>query len=207
VYSGRWTRGSLSRTQQFEMAVGAILTQNTAWTNAERALDNLRRAKALSVRGLLRSSPKSLERWLRPSGYFRQKTRRLRSFARHLHDNHGGRLDGPLARPLEAARVELLSLHGIGPETADSILLYAGGRALFVVDAYTRRVAHRLRLFGYNDYAMIQAFFHAALPRRVPLYRETHALLVAHAKAHCRAVPRCAGCPLLSRCVTGRSSR
>lgn len=184
----------------FEMAVGAFLTQNTAWVQASRAVENLRGAGLLEARALRAAPPARLHALLRPAGFFRQKTRRLRGFARFLLDRWGGRLDRFLARPLEEASAALQALDGVGPETADSILLYAGGRPVFVVDAYTRRIAHRLRLFRYNTTDMIQAYFHRALPRRAPLYREAHALLVAHAKTHCRAVPRCGGCPLRGRC-------
>ncbi|MBL0350361.1 MAG: hypothetical protein IPP68_08300 [Elusimicrobia bacterium] len=199
-YDPRWTQKPLTPTQQYEVAVGAVLTQNTAWTNVEKALDALRRARALRPERWLAVRPVRLEEWIRPSGFFRQKTKALRGLAAHLRDRWSGRLDRLLARPMPEARSALLALNGFGPETADSILLYAGRHPVFVVDAYTRRVAHRLRLFRYNNTDMIQAYFYRQLPRRVPFCREAHALFVAHAKAHCRAVPRCGDCPLRVRC-------
>lgn len=203
VYDRRWTVGPLTPAQQWEVAVGAILTQNTAWKNAELALGNLKKAVGMELDFLSRVSRVRLERWVRPSGFFRQKAARLQGLARYMRARWSGRPDRWGAQPPTLARSELLALSGIGPETADSILLYAAGRPVFVVDAYTRRLAHRLRLFRYNTYDMIQKFFHHALPRRAALYKETHALIVAHAKAHCRAVPRCDGCPLRRECPHG----
>ena len=199
-YDPRWTRGFLTPAQQDEVAIGAVLTQNTAWTNVEKALTALRRARALRLDRWRVLRPVLLEKLVRPSGFFRQKTKRLRGLAAHLGDRWGGRLGRLLSRPLPEARAALLALNGFGPETVDSLLLYAGRHPVFVVDAYTRRLAHRLRLFRYNNTDMIQSYFHRRLPRRVPLYREAHALIVAHAKSHCRTVPRCGDCPLRARC-------
>lgn len=128
---------------RFEVIVGAFLTQNTAWTNVERALANLRRARALSVAGIRRTPQRSLEQLIRPAGYFRQKAARLKNFVRHLDSSHGGSLTRMFSRSTAQLREELLALNGVGPETADSILLYAGGHASFVVDAYTRRILER----------------------------------------------------------------
>jgi len=123
----------------FEVIVGAILTQNTSWTNVERALSNLRSAGVLSLEGMRELPTAELERMVRPSGYFRQKAVRLKSFVSFVDWAHGGSLDNMCARPMNALRAELLTISGSGPETADSILLYAGQHAIFVVDAYTRR--------------------------------------------------------------------
>lgn len=128
---------------QFEVIVGAYLTQNTAWINVERALANLRDAGALSVQGIRSIRLSRLERLIRPSGYFRQKAERLKTFVRFLDKNYAGSLDNLFLQPTEKLRAELLSLNGIGPETADSILLYAGNHPVFVVDAYTRRILDR----------------------------------------------------------------
>ena len=128
---------------QFEVIVGAYLTQNTAWTNVERALANLRTAEALSVEGIRRMKLAKLERLIQPSGYFRQKARRLKTFVAFLDKEYGGSLDQLFSQPTEKLRDELLSLNGVGPETADSILLYAGNHPVFVVDAYTRRILAR----------------------------------------------------------------
>jgi len=136
---------------RFEVIVGAFLTQNTAWTNVEHAMRNLRRARALSVAGIRKAPLAQLEQWVRPSGYFRQKAQRLKNFVQFLDARYGGSLDRMFAQPTEQLRAELLTLEGVGRETADSILLYAGGHPVFVVDAYTRRVAHRHRIARYDD--------------------------------------------------------
>jgi endonuclease-3 related protein len=128
---------------QFEVIVGAYLTQNTAWTNVERALANLRRAQILSIEGIRDVSLSRLQRLIRSSGYFRQKAKRLKTFVAFLDDRYEGSLDKLFSQPSEKLREELLSLNGVGPETADSILLYAGNHPVFVVDAYTRRVLQR----------------------------------------------------------------
>lgn len=133
---------------QFEVIVGAYLTQNTAWTNVERALGNLRAAKALSVEGIRGLRLARLERLIRPSGYFRQKAKRLKTFVAYLDKTYDGALDRMFLRPTAELREELLGLNGVGPETADSILLYAGNHPVFVVDAYTRRVLERHGIVG-----------------------------------------------------------
>jgi len=142
--SGRWgPQHWWPAETPFEVLVGAILTQNTAWTNAERAIANLRAAGKLSVEEIRTAEPKELERLVRPSGYFRQKATRIREFVAFLDARYGGRLDAMLASPTAQSRNELLAQKGIGPETADSVLLYAGHHPIFVVDAYTRRVLER----------------------------------------------------------------
>jgi endonuclease III related protein len=128
---------------RFEVIVGAYLTQNTAWINVERALANLRKENLLSIEGIRRTSVSQLERLIRPSGYFRQKAQRLKTFIAFLDDKYAGSLDRLFAQPTHTLREELLALNGVGPETADSILLYAGNHPVFVVDAYTRRIFHR----------------------------------------------------------------
>jgi endonuclease-3 related protein len=133
-----WPAGSA-----FEVIVGAYLTQNTAWTNVERAIDNLRHAGALSIEGIRSTPVEELEQLIRPAGYFRQKAARLKRFVEHLDAGYSGSLDALFARPAEELRDELLSLNGIGPETADSILLYAACKEVFVVDAYTHRIFER----------------------------------------------------------------
>ncbi|MGC2819253.1 MAG: hypothetical protein WA198_06190 [Candidatus Sulfotelmatobacter sp.] len=128
---------------RFEVIVGAYLTQNTAWTNVEKALANLRAARVLSIKGIRQVSLPELERLIRPSGYFRQKAKRLKTFVAFLHRQYGGSLAKKFARPTPELREELPNLNGVGPETADSILLYAGNHPVFVVDAYTRRILAR----------------------------------------------------------------
>lgn len=188
----------------FEVMVGAVLTQNTAWSNVERAIANLRAAGALDAEVLARAPRERLARWIRPAGYFNVKARRLQAFCRFYVAAGGLRaLD---ALPTPALRARLLDVHGIGPETADDMLLYAFGRPVFVVDAYTRRLLVRLGLAsGDEPYDAIRLGFERALGPDVPLYNEYHALVVAHAKAHCRVRPRCAGCPLRRLCPSAKS--
>jgi endonuclease-3 related protein len=182
---------------RFEVVVGAILTQNAAWRNAERASAGLRAAGALDLPAMLALRPARLAALLRPSGTFRVKARRLRAFAGHVSRRHGGRLARLLALPLPALRAELRGIPGIGPETADAIALYAARRPIFVVDAYTRRILARHRLLAPDaDYATVQGLVMAHLPHDPALFNEFHALLVRVGKEHCRSRPRCEGCPL-----------
>ena len=149
---------------RFEVIVGAYLTQNTAWTNVERALANLRRAQALTVAGIRRLTLAELQRLIRPSGYFRQKARRLKTFVAFLDKNYGGSLTRLFRQPTDVLRVELLNLNGVGPETADSILLYAGNHPVFVVDAYTRRILARHEILPEkSDYEEIRLLFQRSL--------------------------------------------
>jgi endonuclease-3 related protein len=149
---------------RFEVIVGAYLTQNTAWTNVERALANLRAARLLSVDGIRRSPLSELERLIRPSGYFRQKAKRLKTFVAFLDEQYGGSLSRMFRQPTDKLRGELLSLNGVGPETADSILLYAGNHPVFVVDAYTQRIFNRHSLLPEKaDYEDIRQFFQDSL--------------------------------------------
>jgi endonuclease III related protein len=148
----------------FEVIVGAFLTQNTAWTNVEKAIANLRQARLLSMNGIRRIPVAKLERLIRPSGYFRQKAARLKAFVAHLDKCYGGSLTKFLSRPTQQLREELLNLNGIGPETADSILLYAGNHPVFVVDAYTRRILVRHEILDEKaTYEEIRELTEAAL--------------------------------------------
>jgi len=182
----------------FEVVVGAILTQNTAWANVERAIANLRRQRLLSVRALECVPLRKLAKLVRSSGYFRQKARKLKAFVKFLRQEHAGSLRKMFRTPTEQLRERLLAVHGIGPETADSILLYAGGHAVFVVDAYTKRVLQR---HGFVDekagYEEVRELFEKNLPRDPQLWNEYHALLVNVGKNWCRArAPKCDQCPL-----------
>ncbi|HSA94068.1 MAG TPA: hypothetical protein VLE48_13720 [Terriglobales bacterium] len=154
---------------RFEVIVGAFLTQNTAWSNVESALEALRRAGLLTVAGVRRAPEARLARLIRSAGYFRQKARRLKNFVRHLDKRYGGSLERMFARPTHELRAELLALNGIGPETADSILLYAGGHASFVVDAYTRRILERHGLAGKKwQYDRVRELFERSLESEPP---------------------------------------
>jgi endonuclease-3 related protein len=180
-----------------EVVIGAILTQNTTWTNVERAIRNLERVKCLSWRALRDVSEDKLARLIQPAGTYRVKAARLRAFVDYLWQHHRGSLSSILDGELDDARQRLLSIHGIGPETADAILLYAGNRPTFVVDAYTTRILHRHFLVDAKaDYESIRRLFHETLPEDVQLFNEYHALLVEVGKRHCRRRARCEGCPL-----------
>jgi len=181
----------------FEVMVGAVLTQNTAWRNVERAIGNLKRARLLTARALATVRREELACLIRPAGYFNQKAARLQGMAQWLVRRSGGSVRRLFRTPPEALRRELLSLKGIGPETADSILLYAGGVPVFVVDAYTRRVFSRHGFFAADlPYERIRAFFERALPADAALFNEYHALLVRLGKNYCRPRPQCAACPV-----------
>lgn len=182
----------------FEVIVGAILTQSTAWTNVEKAINNLRRRKLLTSSAMERIPTVELARLIRPSGYFRQKAIKLKAFTRFLREEFSGSLSKMFCTPAGQLREKLLGVHGIGPETADSILLYAGRQPVFVMDAYTRRVLLRHRLAGKRaTYEELQALFEASLPRDPQLYNEYHALLVQVGKNWCRPNdPLCSACPL-----------
>ncbi len=193
----------------WEMMVGAILVQNTAWTNVEKALTALKKTNALSVAKIASMPRRRLEQLIRPSGYFRQKAKRLQMFAREMQKDPEffRELQTPSGDP-SVLRQRLLSLHGIGPETADSILLYAGGYPVFVVDAYTRRLGHRMDLFKSDDYHEVQRLFENSLPRRAALYNEYHALIVALAKRVCTSrAPKCPECPVSTLCAFAKAAR
>ncbi len=186
----------------FEVVVGAILTQNTNWRNVERAIVALKAEMSLAAGNLLRIERQRLEELIRPSGFFRQKAERLKLFAAHLMNHHAGDLSAMLVGPLSEVRDELLQCKGVGPETADSILLYAGGRPSFVVDAYARRLFGRLGLLqGQESYEQIRQLFMTHLPHNSDLFNEYHALIVEQCKQYCRTKPLCRDCPLQVDCA------
>jgi endonuclease III related protein len=183
---------------QFEVIVGAILTQNTSWTNVERAISRLRESHLLSP-GPLGSVPlRRLERLIRSSGYFRQKARKLKAFCEFLDTHYGGSLKRMFETPTIVLREKLLGVFGIGPETADSILLYAGDHSVFVVDAYTKRMLLRHGWAGENaKYEDIRRMFEREFPGDVKRFNELHALIVNTGKNYCRTRdPLCHECPL-----------
>ena len=180
-----------------EVVIGAILTQNTAWTNVERAIANLKAADCLIWPRVHALSEAGLAKLIRPAGTFRVKARRLKAFVDVLFDEFDGSLDAMLKGPLAAVRTRLLAIHGIGPETADAILLYAGGRTSFVVDAYTRRILRRHFLLDEDaEYEAVRRLFHESVTPSASVYNEYHALLVRLGKEHCRTKAVCEGCPL-----------
>ncbi|MCE9547540.1 MAG: endonuclease III domain-containing protein [Planctomycetia bacterium] len=181
----------------FEVMVGAVLVQNTAWKNVERAIANLREAALLDPHALWRLSPSELEDLIRPAGSYRIKARRLRHLLEYLITRFDGSLDAMADVSTDTLREELLALYGIGPETADSILLYALGRAVFVVDTYTARVLKRHAWIEPEaDYHAIQEHFEANLDRDAAKFNEYHALLVHVGHHFCRSKPKCEECPL-----------
>jgi endonuclease-3 related protein len=181
---------------RFEVIVGAILTQNTAWRNVERAIS------ALRVRGWLRPEvmiglpPSKIAEAIRPSGYFRQKAKKLKLFLRHLQERHAGKLSRMARVATPDLRRELLGIWGIGPETADSILLYAFKRPVFVVDTYTHRLLHRHGLHPGGGYEQVRAFLERHLPARTELYNDFHAQIVWTGHRFCGTRPNCEGCPV-----------
>jgi endonuclease-3 related protein len=183
---------------RFEVIVGAILTQNTSWTNVKRAIANLRRERLLTPTAIEGISEARLAQLIRSSGYFRQKARKLKEFVRFLRINYQGSLNKMFRAPTATLREQLLEVHGIGPETADSILLYAGNHPVFVVDAYTRRILERHNLAASKEtYEEIRALFEQSLPPNAPLYNEYHALIVHTGKEYCQARnARCDDCAL-----------
>jgi len=182
----------------FEVCIGAILTQNTNWQNVERAIANLKEAGLLSPQALYALPVEILAEYIRPAGYFRVKARRLKNFIKFLVEEFQASLDNLFSLPLSKARQRLLGVSGIGPETADSILLYAGGKPIFVVDAYTRRILLRHGLATEDmTYQDLQDLFMKHLPPESTLFNEYHALLVAVGKKFCRPrKPLCSACPL-----------
>lgn len=180
-----------------EIVIGAILVQNTNWQNVEKAIANLRTADMLDWWALERVPDQVLAELIRPAGYYKVKTRRLKNFVRWLCEHHDGNIEGLRSRHMGELREEMLRINGIGPETADSILLYALEMPTFVVDTYTARVASRHGLIDVDgDYEYLKSLFEDNLAEDVRMFNEFHALLVAVGKRHCKPRAHCTGCPL-----------
>lgn len=191
-----WPASGRFKPSEWEICMGAVLTQNTNWRNVERALENMEKGKVTAPADIKNISSKKLEALIRPSGFFSQKASNLKELAKFVlaYENFEKFSE-------QATREELLKIKGIGHETADSILLYACGRPFFVIDAYTRRVFHRLGLIGEGwGYEKLREFFENSLPKKPALYNEFHALIVRHAKTICRKEPLCSACPLEKIC-------
>ena len=187
----------------FEIIVGAVLTQNAAWTNVERAIERLKAADLLTLPAILAADPATLSEAIRPSGYYNVKTQRLLNLCVFL-ERQGG-LDAFAQQLMESQRAGLLGVKGVGPETADDILLYAFDRPVFVIDTYTRRLLTRFELVqGAETYEELRLGFERELPADVELFKQFHALIVIHAKEACRKVPHCPRCALAAVCPTGR---
>ena len=180
-----------------EMMVGAILTQNTSWNNVEKAIQNLKEKDLLSVRGLREIPVSLLAGYIRPAGYYNLKAKRLKNLIKFIEDRYNGDINKLFSLDTDTIRKGLLSVKGIGMETADSIILYGAGRPLFVVDTYTHRILTRHGLIeegaGYDD---LQVFFMDNLPNDAELFKEFHALIVKTGKDCCRRKPLCSNCPL-----------
>lgn len=191
----RWWPGETP----FEVMVGAVLTQNTAWTNVEKAIHNLKAHRALDPAAIAEADPAELAAWIRPSGYFNVKARRLQSYCRWYREQGG--YEALSCWETGELRRGLLAVSGIGPETADDILLYAFGRPVFVIDTYTRRLFGRLDLVDEAEgYEALRGFFERALGPDVPVFNEYHALIVHHGKNVCRTRPLCGQCCLAGLC-------
>ncbi len=181
----------------FEIAIGAILTQNTNWGNVEKAINNLKREGVMSVEGLNRLSDEKIASLIKPAGYFNIKTKRIRAFLDFLIDKYNGKIEEMKKEDTISLRNKLLNIYGIGAETADSILLYALEKPVFVIDAYTKRVLTRHSIMKpnstYSDYQMI---FHKELDEDLQMFNEFHALFVRVGKDYCKVKPLCKNCPL-----------
>ncbi|MDP7141023.1 MAG: endonuclease III domain-containing protein [Candidatus Woesearchaeota archaeon] len=191
----------LTETQKLEICFGAILTQNTNWKNVEKAIINLNKEKLIDIRKINKVNQEELAGLIRSAGYFNQKAVKLKVFCEYLERNYDSSFDLFFKKPIKELREELLSIKGIGPETADSIILYAAQKPMFVVDAYTKRIMHKL---GYCDenvsYDELQKMFTLSLPKDVKLFNEYHALLVQFGKEHCRKKAKCEECFLRNHC-------
>ena len=186
----------------FEIAVGAILTQNTAWINVEKALVNLKKIGPLNLNTLQKLDDDIIKKAIRPAGYYNQKLKKIRAFQTFIENQALRSLSDLKNSKILDARKGLLSIWGVGMETADSILLYALGKAVFVVDTYTRRLFSRLgKIPERADYDDIRLTLEKHLPQDIDLFREYHALIVRHAKEHCRKKALCQDCPLADICA------
>lgn len=182
---------------QFEIIAGAVLTQNTNWANVKKAITNLKSAHLLTPEKLYHLDPSQLAELIRPAGYYNIKAKRLKNFVNWLFQNYDGQLTNLQNLDTGQLRAELLAIKGIGPETADSILLYAFNREIFVIDAYTARIVCRHGLIQPDaDYEQLRELFQSNLPQDSQLFNEYHALLVRLGKEFCRPKAKCSACPL-----------
>jgi endonuclease-3 related protein len=192
---------------RFEIIVGAILTQNAAWANVEKALENLKSKKLLDIKKITEIDLKLLQNMVRPAGFFNQKAKRVKFISEYLVRKYSGDLDTFFNRDSNIIREELLQINGIGPETADSILLYAGDKPIFVVDAYTKRICNRLPMDVNPTYDYIQNYFQNDISKKFKkndiskIYNELHALIVNHGKNYCKSKPKCNNCPIKKNCM------
>lgn len=191
----------LTEKQLFEICIGAILTQNTAWKNVEKAITNLNKSNLIDVNKINSVNEKRLASLIKSSGYYNQKAKKLKHFSNFLIKNYGSNLETFLSKDITPLREELLSIKGIGPETADSIILYASEKPIFVIDAYTKRIFSRLGFCKPAvSYDELQNLFHKNLQKNHNMFNEYHALLVELGKNYCRKKPLCSKCPLTKLC-------
>ena len=209
LYAAYRPRGWWPGDGPFDVIIGAILTQAASWKNVELALANLKAADCWSFQAIHDRPQEELAGIVRPSGYFNAKAAKLKAFAAHVLEQYDGNLNRMFDQETASLRQELLSIHGIGPETADDILVYAAAKPSFVIDTYTTRILERLGIApeeGRRKYADWQALFHENLPADVSLFNEFHALLDHHAGSACRKTPVCHSCCLLPVCAMGQQS-
>jgi len=191
---------------RFEIIIGTILTQNTAWLNAEKALKKLKKNKILDLKSLNNIKINKLKNYIKSSGYYNQKADRILNLIKYFNRHYKNNIDDFLKNDVYEIRKELLDLNGIGPETADSILLYAGNKPIFVVDAYTKRICKRIPLNKYETYDEIQKYFHHEFSKYyksyelTKIYNQMHAMIVIFAKNYCKKKPLCKNCPIKNQC-------
>ncbi|MEM7819920.1 MAG: endonuclease [Candidatus Aenigmatarchaeota archaeon] len=189
-----WPISGKFRPKEFEICVGAILTQNTNWKNVEKALNNLIKRKLIDAESISRTDIKKLQSMIRPSGFYKQKAKKLKAFAKFVYEYKGNFYKN-------ITKEELLNINGIGHETADSILLYACNKPYFVVDAYTKRIFSRLGMIDEkHKYEDIKFFFEDNIKKDIKIYKEFHALIVELAKKYCKKIPECKKCPIKDEC-------
>ncbi|MEM4267212.1 MAG: endonuclease III domain-containing protein [Candidatus Woesearchaeota archaeon] len=193
---------AITEKQKFEIIIGAILTQNTSWKNVEKAIIQLNKASLIDIKKIRNIDKDFLANLIRSSGYYNEKAKKVKAIAEFLNNNTIANIGKMQTQEL---RNLLLSVKGVGPETADSILLYALDKPIFVIDAYTRRLVERMGIIKDTkkiDYAELQKLFMRNLPKSISIYKEYHALIVRHAKEHCRKSPVCSGCILMCKYKT-----
>ena len=184
----------------FEMIIGAILTQQTSWSNVEKAIENLKKKNLLEPKKIHDVEIEKLQKLILPSGYYRQKSKKLKNFVNFLLEKHDGKIENFFEQSLKQLREDLLSVNGIGKETADSIILYAAKKSIFVIDAYTIRIFNRLGIIKEKDYEKMRILFEKNLRNDTRLFNEYHALIVKLGKDYCKVKPVCKKCPLNLRC-------
>ncbi|HUT86092.1 MAG TPA: hypothetical protein VMW66_04580 [Elusimicrobiales bacterium] len=199
IYHARKYKPKTPR-EKLEICLGAILTQNTSWSNVEKVLINLNKEKLLSLEKLSKINIKKLQHLIKSSGYFVQKSKKIKLFCKFIKSQFEGDISRLFKEKTENLRGHLLSIWGIGPETADSILLYACNRPVFVIDAYTMRISKRMGWFGNLCYDGAQKFFKLNLPKSIKTYNEFHAMLVLLGKNFCKPKPLCKECPINKHC-------